>query len=331
MNFQEILNSRRLHEPSSHGRISTMHLDLGLAKTINRATHVTRGFRRIVMVTAAGDDCPNRLVADLTEEFSRRGIEVSQLPLVGAEKPISSMATPAHKVLAKWSRHRQENARHELGESLDHQSAIIVADPCRLDEVVDLRGADRSDRPVVVLLATDPDKAPGDRPKRIVLLGPYTDEQLADVLVAFDRACQVVPGWSLEVCLDDESRARSAVAARRDVGIYPAGSEETIMNQSELALVVTRKEDQASRILDAASAGLPAVAHADTPAAADILSRCGYLATAELSSALAQGMADAPLRRIQRESVAEVLSDHASAKTGNAWLDLMFNVGRSRR
>ena len=103
------------------------------------------------------------------------------------------------------------------------------------------------------------------------------------------------------------------------------------MNQSELALVVTRKEDQASRILDAASAGLPAVAHADTPAAADILSRCGYLATAELSSALAQGMADAPLRRIQRESVAEVLSDHASAKTGNAWLDLMFNVGRSRR
>lgn len=140
MNFQEILNSRRLHEPSSHGRISTMHLDLGLAKTINRATHVTRGFRRIVMVTAAGDDCPNRLVADLTEEFSRRGIEVSQLPLVGAEEPISSMATPAHKVLAKWSRHRQENARHELGESLDHQSAIIVADPCRLDEVVDLRG-----------------------------------------------------------------------------------------------------------------------------------------------------------------------------------------------
>ena len=36
--------------------MSTMHLDLGLAQTINRATHVTRGFRHIVMVTAAGDN-----------------------------------------------------------------------------------------------------------------------------------------------------------------------------------------------------------------------------------------------------------------------------------
>jgi hypothetical protein len=41
-------------------------------------------------------------------------------------------------------------------------------------------------------------------------------------------------------------------------------------------------------------------------------------------------MADAPLRRIQREYVAEVLADHAGAKIGEAWLDLMFNVGRSR-
>ncbi|MBZ0241284.1 MAG: glycosyltransferase family 1 protein, partial [Cutibacterium acnes] len=102
-----------------------------------------------------------------------------------------------------------------------------------------------------------------------------------------------------------------------------------VMNQSELALVMTRKEDLASRILDAAGAGLPAAAYADTPAAADILSRCGYPAAGELSSALAQGMADAPLRRIQREYVAEVLADHAGAKIGEAWLDLMFNVGRS--
>ena len=101
------------------------------------------------------------------------------------------------------------------------------------------------------------------------------------------------------------------------------------MNQSELALVMTRKEDLASRILDAAGAGLHAAAYADTPAAADILSRCGYPAAGELSSALAQGMADAPLRRIQREYVAEVLADHAGAKIGEAWLDLMFNVGRS--
>lgn len=48
--------------------MSTMHLDLGLAQTINRATHVTRGFRHIVMVTAAGDDHPDRLVADLSDE-----------------------------------------------------------------------------------------------------------------------------------------------------------------------------------------------------------------------------------------------------------------------
>ena len=62
-----------------------MHLNLGLAKTINRATHVTRGFRRIVMVTAAGEGRPGRLVADLTNEFSRRGIDVSQLPIEGSE------------------------------------------------------------------------------------------------------------------------------------------------------------------------------------------------------------------------------------------------------
>ena len=346
-----------------------MHLNLGLAKTINRATHVTRGFRRIVMVTAAGEGRPGRLVADLTNEFSRRGIDVSQLPIEGSEDTASSMPAPAHKVLAKWSRHRQGTARHELGESLDHQCALIVTDPRRLDEIVGLQA--QSDRPVVVLLATDPDDAPdklpeivdvvvtpnpqtdpwehlgvpvhsigvpatgggpapGDRPNRIALLGPCTDEQLADALLAFDHACQVVPGWSLEICLDDESRARSAVAARRDVGIHPAGSENTVMNQSELALVMTRKEDLASRILDAAGAGLPAAAYADTPAAADILSRCGYPAAGELSSALAQGMADAPLRRIQREYVAEVLADHAGAKIGEAWLDLMFNVGLSR-
>ena len=345
-----------------------MHLNLGLAKTINRATHVTRGFRRIVMVTAAGEGRPGRLVADLTNEFSRRGIDVSQLPIEGSEDTASSMPAPAHKVLAKWSRHRQGTARHELVESLDHQCALIVTDPRRLDEIVGLQA--QSDRPVVVLLATDPDDAPdklaeivdvvvtpnpqtepwehlgvpvhsigvpatggspapGDRPNRIALLGPCTDEQLADALLAFDHACQVVPGWSLEICLDDESRARSAVAARRDVGIHPAGSENTVMNQSELAIVMTRKEDLASRILDAAGAGLPAAAYADTPAAADILSRCGYPAAGELSSALAQGMADAPLRRIQREYVAEVLADHAGAKIGEAWLDLMFNVGRS--
>ena len=343
-----------------------MHLNLGLAKTINRATHVTRGFRRIVMVTAAGEGRPGRLVADLTNEFSRRGIDVSQLPIEGSEDTASSMPAPAHKVLAKWSRHRQGTARHELVESLDHQCALIVTDPRRLDEIVGLQV--QSDRPVVVLLATDPDDAPdklaeivdvvvtpnpqtepwehlgvpvhsigvpatgggpapGDRPNRIALLGPCTDEQLADALLAFDHACQVVPGWSLEICLDDESRARSAVAARRDVGIHPAGSENTVMNQSELALVMTRKEDLASRILDAA--GVPSAAYADTPAAADILSRCGYPAAGELSSALAQGMADAPLRRIQREYVAEVLADHAGAKIGEAWLDLMFNVGRS--
>ena len=288
-----------------------MHLNLGLAKTINRATHVTRGFRRIVMVTAAGEGRPGRLVADLTNEFSRRGIDVSQLPIEGSEDTASSMPAPAHKVLAKWSRHRQGTARHELGESLDHQCALIVTDPRRLDEIVGLQ-------------------AQSDRPNRIALLGPCTDEQLADALLAFDHACQVVPGWSLEICLDDESRARSAVAARRDVGIHPAGSENTVMNQSELALVMTRKEDLASRILDAAGAGLPAAAYADTPAAADILSRCGYPAAGELSSALAQGMADAPLRRIQREYVAEVLADHAGAKIGEAWLDLMFNVGLSR-
>ena len=287
-----------------------MHLNLGLAKTINRATHVTRGFRRIVMVTAAGEGRPGRLVADLTNEFSRRGIDVSQLPIEGSEDTASSMPAPAHKVLAKWSRHRQGTARHELVESLDHQCALIVTDPRRLDEIVGLQ-------------------AQSDRPNRIALLGPCTDEQLADALLAFDHACQVVPGWSLEICLDDESRARSAVAARRDVGIHPAGSENTVMNQSELALVMTRKEDLASRILDAAGAGLPAAAYADTPAAADILSRCGYPAAGELSSALAQGMADAPLRRIQREYVAEVLADHAGAKIGEAWLDLMFNVGRS--
>lgn len=231
-----------------------MHLNLGLAKTINRATHVTRGFRRIVMVTAAGEGRPGRLVADLTNEFSRRGIDVSQLPIEGSEDTASSMPAPAHKVLAKWSRHRQGTARHELVESLDHQCALIVTDPRRLDEIVGLQA--QSDRPVVVLLATDPDDAPdklaeivdvvvtpnpqtepwehlgvpvhsigvpatgggpapGDRPNRIALLGPCTDEQLADALLAFDHACQVVPGWSLEICLDDESRARSAVAAPR--------------------------------------------------------------------------------------------------------------------
>ena len=174
---------------------------------------------------------------------------------------------------------------------------------------------------------------PGDRPKRVALLGPCTDEELSEALATFDRACQVVPGWSLEVCLDDETRVHSAVAARRDVGIHPTGSENTIMNQSELALVLTREEDLASRILDAAGAGLPAIAYADTPAAADILSRSGYPATnmEELASALSQGMADAPLRRIQRESAADVVSDHGSSKIGDAWLDLMFTVGRSRR
>lgn len=353
--------------------MSTMHLDLGLAQTINRATHVTRGFRHIVMVTAAGDDHPDRLVADLSDEFSRRGIKVSQLP-IGPEDVIiaSSTPAPARKVLTKWSHHRQEKTRQELDESLDQQSAIIFTDPRRLDEVADLQVANRPERPVVVLLATDPENAPdelpelvdvvvtpnpktdpwmhlgipvhsigvpaaggnpapGDRPKRVALLGPCTDEQLADALLAFDRACQVVPGWSLEICLDDESRVHSAVAARRDVGIHPAASENTVMNQSELALVMTRKEDLASRILDAAGAGLPAVSYADTPAAADMLSRCGYPATGELSSALAQGMADAPLRRIQQESAAKVLADHAAAKISEAWLDLMFNVVRSRR
>ena len=112
-----------------------MHLNLGLAKTINRATHVTRGFRRIVMVTAAGEGRPGRLVADLTNEFSRRGIDVSQLPIEGSEDTASSMPAPAHKVLAKWSRHRQGTARHELVESLDHQCALIVTDPRRLDAV----------------------------------------------------------------------------------------------------------------------------------------------------------------------------------------------------
>lgn len=135
-----------------------MHLNLGLAKTINRATHVTRGFRRIVMVTAAGEGRPGRLVADLTNEFSRRGIDVSQLPIEGSEDTASSMPAPAHKVLAKWSRHRQGTARHELVESLDHQCALIVTDPRRLDEIVGLQA--QSDRPVVVLLATDPDDAP---------------------------------------------------------------------------------------------------------------------------------------------------------------------------
>lgn len=135
-----------------------MHLNLGLAKTINRATHVTRGFRRIVMVTAAGEGRPGRLVADLTNEFSRRGIDVSQLPIEGSEDTASSMPAPAHKVLAKWSRHRQGTARHELVESLDHQCALIVTDPRRLDEIVGLQV--QSDRPVVVLLATDPDDAP---------------------------------------------------------------------------------------------------------------------------------------------------------------------------
>ena len=231
-----------------------MHLDLGLTKTINRATHVTRGFRRIVMVTAAGEGRPDRLVTDLTNEFSRREIDVSQLPIEGSEDTASSMPAPAHKVLAKWSRHRQGTARHELGESLDHQCALIVTDPRRLDEIIGFQA--QSDRPVVVLLATDPDDAPdklpeivdvvvtpnpqtdpwehlgvpvhsigvpatgggpapGDRPNRIALLGPCTDEQLADALLAFDHACHVVPGWSLEICLDDESRARSAVAAPR--------------------------------------------------------------------------------------------------------------------
>lgn len=356
--------------------MNTMHLDLGLTQTIQRATHVTRGFRRVVMVTAAGHDRPDRLVADLTDEFSRRGIEVSQLPIEGSEDASapSSVPAPARKVLRKWSRHRDEKARQALDESLDHQSAIIVTDPSRLDEVADLQVAGQAVRPVVILLATDPDKtpdelpqlvdlvvtpnpdtnpwkhlgvpvhsigvpatsaspAPGNRPKRVALLGPCTDEELSDALVAFDRACQVVPGWSLEVCLDDETRAHSAVAARRDVGIHPAGSENTVMNQSELALVLTREEDLASRILDAAGAGLPAVAYADTPAAADILSRCGYPAAnrEELASALSQGMADAPLRRIQRESAAEVVSDHDKSKIGDAWLDLMFSVGRSRR
>lgn len=233
--------------------MSTMHLDLGLAQTINRATHVTRGFRRIVMVTATGDNRPDRLVADLTDEFSRRGIEVSQLPIEGSEGITvpSSVPAPARKVLKKWSLHRQEKTRQDLGESLDHQSAIIVTDPNRLDEVADLPVAGQADRPVVVLLATDPDKAPdelpqlvdlvvtpnpdtnpwkhlgvpvhsigvpaagsspapGDRPKRVALLGPCTDEELSEALATFDRACQVVPGWSLEVCLDDETRVHSA-------------------------------------------------------------------------------------------------------------------------
>ena len=253
--------------------MSTMHLDLGLAQTINRATHVTRGFRRIVMVTATGDNRPNRLVADLTDEFSRRGIEVSQLPIEESKDTTapSSVPAPARKVLKKWSLHRQEKARQDLGESLDHQSAIIVTDPSRLDEIADLPVAGQADRPVVVLLVTDPDKAPdelpqlvdlvvtpnpdtnpwkhlgvpvhsigvpaagasptpGDRPKRVALLGPCTDEELSEALATFDRACQVVPGWSLEVCLDDETRIHSAVAARRDVGIHPAGSENTIMS-----------------------------------------------------------------------------------------------------
>ena len=140
-----------------------MHLNLGLAKTINRATHVTRGFRRIVMVTAAGEGRPGRLVADLTNEFSRRGIDVSQLPIEGSEDTASSMPAPAHKVLAKWSRHRQGTARHELVESLDHQCALIVTDPRRLDEIVGLQA--QSNRPVVVLLATDPDNAPDKLPE----------------------------------------------------------------------------------------------------------------------------------------------------------------------
>ncbi|WCC80113.1 glycosyltransferase family 1 protein [Cutibacterium equinum] len=353
-----------------------MHLDLGLSQTIKRATHVTRGFRRIVMVTASGNDRPNRLVTDLADEFSRRGIEVSQLPVDGSQDitATSALPAPARKVFKNWSHRRHEKARQDLKDSLDHQSAIIVTDPRRLDEFADLQDAGRTDRPVVVLLATDPDTAldelpplvdlvvtpnpptarweglsvpvhsigvpaaggspaPGERPKRVVLLGPCTDEELSDALTTFDRACQVVPGWSLEVCLDDETRAHGVVAARRDVGIHPAGSENIIMNQSELALVLTREEDLASRILDAAGAGLPAVAYADTPAAADILARCGYPATTtdELASALSQGMADAPLRRIQRESVAQVVSDHDSSKIGHAWLDLMFNVQRSRR
>ncbi|MDO4412694.1 glycosyltransferase [Cutibacterium sp.] len=348
-----------------------MHLDLGITQTINRATHVTRGFRRIVMVTAAGDGLPDRLVADLTDNFSRRGIEVTQLAFTGSEDTTPSTSAPA---FIKWPRRRQEKARQNLDEGLDRQSAIIVTDSSRFDEVADLRVTGRLDRPVVVFLATDPDEvpdelpqlvdlvvtpnpetgpwehlgvpvcsigvpatagspAPGERPKRVALVGPCTDAQLSDALLTFDHACQVVPGWSLEVCLDDETRVRSAVAVRRDVGIHPADAESTVMNQSELALVLTRKEDLASRILDAAGAGLPAVAYADTPAAADLLSRCGYPATTteELASSLSQGMADAPLRRIQRESAAEVLADHDGSTIGDAWLDLMFNVRRNRR
>ena len=152
--------------------MSTMHLDLGLAQTINRATHVTRGFRRIVMVTATGDNRPNRLVADLTDEFSRRGIEVSQLPIEESKDTTapSSVPAPARKVLKKWSLHRQEKARQDLGESLDHQSAIIVTDPSRLDEIADLPVAGQADRPVVVLLVTDPDKAPDELPQLVDLV-----------------------------------------------------------------------------------------------------------------------------------------------------------------
>lgn len=159
--------------------MSTMHLDLGLAQTINRATHVTRGFRHIVMVTAAGDDHPDRLVADLSDEFSHRGIKVSQLPIGPEDVTIaSSTPAPARKVLTKWSHHRQEKARQELDESLDQQSAIIFTDPRRLDEVADLQVANRPECPVVVLLATDPDNAPDELPELVdvvVTPNPKTD------------------------------------------------------------------------------------------------------------------------------------------------------------
>ena len=131
------------------------------------------------MVTAAGDDHPDRLVADLSDEFSRRGIKVSQLP-IGPQNVTTASSTPApaRKVLTKWSHHRQEKARQELDESLDQQSAIIVTDPRRLDEVADLQVANRPERPVVVLLATDPDNAPDELPELVdvvVTPNPKTD------------------------------------------------------------------------------------------------------------------------------------------------------------
>lgn len=335
-----------------------------LSQTLARATHVTRGFRRVVMATADGRAGADRITADLADDFSHRGIDVDWFTPSGwdDEPEASPRAGGLLSRLSPAHRRAEEDER----DPLDHESAVIATDQRALAAVTGLV-PNPADHPVVVLLLPDsepdPDPLPDvvdavvvpshdtsglddvgvpvwsigvparrglegspERVRRVVVIGSGEDEDLA--LATFRRACQVVPGWDLDLVTSDGHDIPDA-----RVHSVPPHALATALADDAVALVIAPDRDVASWALDAAAAGTPPVAVAATPAAREILSRCGYPAEDAwgLSDSLARAMADIPLRRVNQDACRTVCEDHSRAVVGDRWLTLMHEVVRNRR